>query len=249
MLYSLNDLMRYGIVSHDGELGGVYDFFFDDQDWVVRYMVVDTGAWLPRQRVLLTWASVVRTDAELRRIHVDLTREQVRKCPDIDTEKPVSRQMEIDLLRYFAAPPWWGDGGFLGPPGVPIPPTPVEMTQRPVSAAAASRNEPTLRSVRAVTKYHVEALDGPIGHIEGFIGEEETWTIRYLVIDTRNWLPGRKVLISPRWVQRLNWEEAKAYVGQDRDAIRDSPEYDPSAPVNREYETRLCNYYGRPGYW
>lgn len=249
MLRSLNDLRHYGINATDGDLGWVHDFFFDDCDWVIRYLVIDTGTWLPRQRVLITWGSVVRADPAIRRLLVNLTREQVRHCPDIDTEKPVSRQMELKVSEYFALPPWWAAGGILGPPGVPVPP--AELVGRPTATATAEApsKEPQLRSVMKVTGYRIEAIDGPVGHIEDFICDEETWTIRYLVVDTRNWLPGRKVLISPQWVQRLSWEEGKAYVDRDRDAIRNSPAYDPTTAVNREYEVRLYGYYGRPRYW
>jgi len=233
----------------DGDLGCVHDFFFDDRNWVIRYLVVDKGTWILRQRVLIMWGSVARTDPALRRILVNLTREQVRHCPDIDTEKPVSRQMELKVSEYLAMPPWWGNAGIFGPPEIQV--LPVELTGRPTAMATpeSPSGEPTLRSVMKVTRCRIEATDGPIGKIEDFIIDEETWTIRYLIINTRNWIPGKKVLVSPQWVQRLSREEGRTYIDCDREIIKENPEYDPTAPVNREYEVWLYGYCGRPRYW
>jgi hypothetical protein len=106
-----------------------------------------------------------------------------------------------------------------------------------------------LRSVAEVNGYYIQATDGDLGHVEDFVIETETWTIRYLVIDTRKWWSGKKVLVSPLWVERIDWPQSKVFIGMSREMIKNSPEFDPSAPVNRAYEERLFDYYGRPKYW
>jgi hypothetical protein len=100
--------------------------------------------------------------------------------------------------------------------------------------------------VKEVTGYHIEAKDGAIGHVEGFILDDEDWMIRYMVVDTRSWLPGKKVLIAPCLIRSVHWDESKVCLDLSRELVEGGPEYDPSAPVNREYEKRWYDYYGRP---
>jgi hypothetical protein len=117
-------------------------------------------------------------------------------------------------------------------------------------AAASDREENVhLRSTQEVTNYYIEANDGDIGHVHDFLVDDENWTIRYVVVDTRNWWPGKKVLVSPEWIRSVSWTDSRVYVDLLRDTIKNGPEYDPSAPLSREYENRLYNHYGRSQYW
>jgi hypothetical protein len=116
-------------------------------------------------------------------------------------------------------------------------------------AAEGQSKSSHLRSTREVIGYNIQASDGEIGHVEDFIVDDETWIIRYMVVNTRDWLPGKKVLVAPRWIEKVTWAESKVYVELTRESVKNSPEFDPSAPVNREYETKLYDYYGRPKYW
>jgi hypothetical protein len=129
-----------------------------------------------------------------------------------------------------------------------VPPAPggSELTQ---PEATPEVHDPHLRSVREVTDYRIQAADGSIGHVEDFVAQIDPWVIRYLVIDTRNWLPGRKVLLAPAWVEKVDWPARKVHLAATREVVKNSPEFDPSEPVNREYEVRLHDYYGRPLYW
>ena len=106
-----------------------------------------------------------------------------------------------------------------------------------------------LRSVDEVIGYNIQATDGDIGHVEEFIVDDDTWIIRWFVVDTRNWLPGRKVLVAPDWVTRTSWGDRDVHVDVTRARIKDCPEYDPGLPINRRYEQQLYDYYGRPVYW
>ena len=111
-------------------------------------------------------------------------------------------------------------------------------------------NDPHLRSIKEVTGYHIQAMDDDMGHVEDFIVNDKSWTIHYVVVDTRNWLPGgRKVLISPAWIESIDWPQSRMKVDLSTEQIKESPEYDPHAPVNKEYEARLYDFYGRPKYW
>lgn len=245
MLRSAKSLRDYHIRATDGNIGRVKDFLFDSGQWVVRYVVVDTSEWLPGRKVLLTPEVLESPSTEGQILPVDLTRDQVSASPDIDTDKPVSRQNEIDLFEYYGWSPYWGGGrgGFTAPVV-----RGVEAEKKDV-VGISPPGDPNLRSMREVTGYAIAAVDGHIGHVEDFIVDDENWMIRYVVIDTKNWLPGRKVIISPDWVTRIDWRDRSLSVEHSKDEIRGSPPYAPNQPVNRQYEARLYDYYGRRKYW
>jgi len=245
MRRSLNDLVGYTIRANDGDIGKVAEFYFDDQGWTIRYVVVDTGGWLSGRKVLISPVAFGRPDWESHAFPVNLTKEQVRNSPSIDTDKPVSRQHETELHQYYGWPVYWGSGLVFG--GVQASPLLVMET---VQEDEASPEEPEgnthLRSTSQVAGNHIEATDGEIGHVEDFVVDDETWAIRYLLVDTRNWLPGKHVLVSPRWSKPVNWAESRVFVDLTRDAIKNSPEFDPRKPVTLDYEGELHDYYGRP---
>jgi hypothetical protein len=248
VLRSLNDLRRYGVAGIDGDLGWVHDFLFDERDWVIRYLVIDTGPWLLRQRVLITWGSVIRADPVLHQLRLNLTRRELRYCPAVDAAVP-SWYRDMAASDYCTMMPAWLTPGVLAPPAFSLPKATLAAGSEATDAAGVHPGGSTLRSVMNVTGYAVEAPDGLVGYVKDFIGEEDTWTIRHLVIATRSWLPTKKVLVSSRWVQRLCPEEAKVHVDRRREVIKNGPEYDSSTPVNRAYEVRLYDYCGRPCCW
>ena len=251
MLTNATFLKGLAIHATDGELGTVDEFYFDDETWGIRYLTVDTGGWLGGRQVLISPLSVVRTDWQARRLDVSLTKRQVENSPDINTQQPVSRQHEAAYLGYYGYPYYWA-GPYLWGPG--LYPVNLEIPRAASDAAMLDgiRNESTdshLRSANAVTGYHVQATDGEIGHLDGFVIDDETWAIRYIEVATRNWLPGKKVLVSPGWIERVSWDDSKVYVALSREAIKSCPEYLLSRPLTREYEVRLYAHYGRPPYW
>jgi hypothetical protein len=253
MLRSALQLKGYHIAATDGEIGKARDLFFDDALWTVRYLVVDTGTWLPGRRVLISPAALGRPDWKENAFPVNLTRKQVENSPGVASDRPVSRQLEADIVDYFNWPIYWGPALFAaqsmagGNPPPPIAPDAEERLRERVSKNDSA--DADLRSVREICGYHVSARNGDIGHVEDLILDDETWLIRYIVVDTHNWLPGRKVLLAPDWFFDFNWREAKAYTELSKAAIKDSPDYNPSQPINRDYEGELYDYYGRPAYW
>ncbi len=259
MLWSLNHLRSYRIRATDGSLGSVEDVFFDDSSWTVRYLVVDT-AWLLGRRVLLPPEVLGHPDAVAHEFPVALTKEAVRNSPDIDTDQPVSRQHETELYGYYGWTPYWGAGGFsagaLPLTGLASPvagPYPAAAPRDPETAEKAvgedKRHDPHLRSGHEVVGYHIRATDGSIGHVDDLLIDEAGWVVRYFVVDTRNWLPGRKVLLSPTWIREISWPDRDVVVTVDRKEIEESPDYSPGADIGRDYESRLHRHYGRAGYW
>ena len=170
---------------------------------------------------------------------VGLTKGQVEHSPSIDEDKPFSRQMEGDLRAYYGWRPYWGSATVMA----------IQTKEEAAQEAEQEQTDPHLRSTREVIGYHMRARDGEIGHLEDLIANDEGWGIRYLVVNTQNWLPGKKVLVDPFWADQVNWIERKVYLDMTREMVQTSPEFDPSAPVNREYEVRLYDFCERPKYW
>ena len=247
MLRSVREMQGYVLQARDGEIGRCKDFLFDQKHWTIRYMVADTGKWLPARKVLLSPISLDKPDWRAHVLPVRLTREEIETAPGLDADAPVSRQYELKYHAHYGWPYYWVGPGLWGPGDYPGPLYAEHRASqdRPEEEDA----DPNLRSVDEVTGYHIQAADGDIGHVEDLIADDGNWTIRYMVLDTRNWLPGRKVIVAPGWTESLDWGERKVVMGLTRKQIRESPEYDPAAPVNRRYEERLYDFYGRPRYW
>jgi hypothetical protein len=260
----MNDLNEYAIRATDGDIGHVRDFFFDDASWVIRYLVVDTGSWLLSRKVLISPMALGHANWSEKVLPVSLTMAQVRSSPDIDTEKPVSRQHEMQYLGYYGYPYYWGGGGLWGMNDYPslmmtgngALATPTSPAQREedlaIERARAQQHrdeDPHLRSADAVMTYHVHASDGDIGHVDGFLVDEESWAIRYLVVNTSNWWLGHKVLVAPQWIRAVNWLEAAVTVDLSRKAVKDAPPYETAQALDRQREVEMYAHYGRVGYW
>jgi uncharacterized protein YrrD len=236
MLSKAKTLTGYKLQSLDGELGMAKDFYFDDRDWTIRYLVADTGEWLVGRQVLISPHSLAGVDADQGSITVKLTKTEIEHSPSLNRDKPVSRQFEQEYAVFFGLPMYWGfpqDPGAKAESGEP----------------GKKHTDPDLRSTHDVSGHHVEASDGEIGHIDDFIIDDETWAIRYLIVDTKDWLPGKKVLISPKWIERVSWSEKQVVVALTREAIGQAPEYTDSPPLTRDQEIALHRHYNRPGYW
>lgn len=245
MLRKAKTLKGYALDSLDGEIGKAKEFYFDDQHWTVRYLVVETGSWLLGRQVLLSPHALVAVIKEEQQIAVDLTREQIENSPSLESDKPVSRQFEEAYYGYYGWPMYW-DGAYMWGSYPSI----VRDREALIKTAEKQKAwDPHLRSTRAVSGYHLQANDGEIGHVEDFIIDDETWAIRYLIIDTQNWWPGKKVLVSPQWIERVSWSEAKVFINLSRETVRESPEYTDWSMLTREFEIDLHRYYNRQGYW
>lgn len=257
MLYNLTAIDGFRLGATDGEIGGVDDFYFDDQEWTIRYLAADTGTWLAGRKVLLTPPSLGKVDPNGESIQVKLTKEKIQKSPHAETHKPISRQQETELHDYYGYPYYWGGPYLWGPvpyPGAsaPAPAAREEDTQAKelrVLREKQRAEDQHLRSTREVTGYSIEAADGEIGHVEDFLVDDETWTIRYIIVDTRNWWPGKKVVVPPQWISSVSWNDSKARVELPREQIKQAPEYEKSMPLTRDYEKRVYQHYNRPGYW
>jgi uncharacterized protein YrrD len=263
MLRRLKDLEDCTIGATDGDIGKVEDFYFDDHAWVVRYLVVETGSWLSSRKVLISPISVRKHDWASHTLPVAITRAQVASSPDIDTDRPVSRQHEERLLDFYGYSAYWGGYGLWGGAMIPMAMHPgyvglpgdaaqqeaaVEENVR-AEQARHRDDDPNLRSCKSVIGYHLEASDGEVGHVDGLLLDEDTWAIRYLIVNTSNWWGGHQVLIAPQWIEGVHWAERTVTVAMTRDAVKAAPPYDPSTDLDRQGEDGLYTHYGRMPYW
>ncbi len=252
MLCSINNLKGFDLVTTGGEIGDVKQFFFDDERWTIRYLVVNTGDWVAEQQVLISPFAVTRIDYDNRKLHVALTKTQVESGPDIDTHQPVSRQMEATYSDYYNYPYYWRSPLLWGAsvsPDLAASQTPATLRMATSVAAEAMAHvvppEIHLHSTQEVVTYHIAATDGLIGYVNGFLVDDASWSIRYLVIDTGNWLLGRKVMVGLHEISSINKGEGEIQVNLSRDAIRQSPEYDSTKLLARAHGTQPHRHYGQ----
>jgi hypothetical protein len=264
MMRSIDDLKHYNLQASDGEIGLVRDLLFDDASWAVRYLVVQTGSWLSSRKVLISPIAIGQPNWEERLLPLAITREQVKSSPDIDTDKPVSRQHEIGLLGHYGFPYYWtgpgfwgtdsssnrsmeGIGGFVALPGDAR--RRSEENDLRAETSEGRHSDPHLRSANAIRDYGIRANDGEIGHVQGLLVEEDTWTVRYLIVNTSNWWVGHRVLIAPAWIEEVNWFDSTISVDLTRQRVQEAPVYDFAETLNRQQEVRLLEHYGRGACW
>ncbi|MES2536819.1 MAG: PRC-barrel domain-containing protein [Pseudomonadota bacterium] len=253
MLHSVKALDGFAIAATDGQLGKVKDIYFDDLKWTIRYLEVDTGRWLTGRRVLISPISVASIDWPRATINVRLTRQQVNDSPGIDTAKPVSLQHETALSNYYGYPYYWS-GPYLW--GYTVFPSLADQALLEELEREAAREtmekdntpdeDPHLRSKDEVVGYRIEATDDTVGHVEDFLFDEKDWSILLMVVDTREWWPGKHVLISPRRIRQVSWEDKSVVVDVTRKQIESSPEYDGKHPPGREDYEEVYRPYQRP---
>ena len=231
MLQSIKQLYGEKLGAKDGEIGRVKDFYFDDQNWTVRYVVADTGTWLTSRQVLLSPHAIGGFYQDGRAMVVNLTRKQIEDSPPIETHKPVSRQYEAEYHRYYGWPCYWeGEGLWGGMRGFPVLATPPKFSSDESPAAPGHKPanaDAHLRSTLAVNGYHLQATDGIVGHVCDFLMDDKSWAINQLVIKVGHRFTGKEVQIPASKVARISYDESKVFVKLTTDAVEKSPEHLP----------------------
>lgn len=223
MLQNIKQLYGDKLAAADGEIGHVKDFYFDDESWVIRYLVVDTGSWLTGRLVLLTPHAFGKLDQSEKMLHIKLRKKQIEDSPSIESHKPVSRQFEIEYYGYYGWPPYWDGGGMSGIGPIPVA-LPILVDRLKPHQKHKHREDKHLRSTQAISGYHIETSDGEIGHIIDFIVDEKSWSIRDLVIETGHWYSGKEILIPSSKVKRISYEESKVFVSLTKEDIQRTAE-------------------------
>jgi len=253
MLRNMKGLLGYKIVASDGEIGRVEDFYFDDAAWRVRYLVDHTGGWLRAgKHLLISTEALMPPDWKSRSFPVNLDRKSVQESPEVEKRIPVTRADEERVAKYFGWPLYWGESWGYGA-GIFSQSLMARAAMTEREAAEAEEKgpppkgcEPGLRSLKATEGFRVEAVDGTAGHVADFIASDETWELLFIVVDTRVWLPGHRVLMAAHCAGNVDFGGKRVHVNLSRNEVKTSPEYDPSTPINRDYADGLYDYYGRP---
>jgi sporulation protein YlmC with PRC-barrel domain len=216
MLHTVKDLRGDTIAARDGEIGKVDEVYFDDEDWRVRYFVVETGGWLSGRKVLISPVCVDRSKSSEHALAVGLSRKQVEQSPPIDADKPVDRQYEEAYARYYGYPLYWA------PPEATMVLAPEPGAERKLKEAERKAEASHLRSSGEVVGYAIHAADGKIGHVEDIRVDDRNWAVSDLVVDTRDWLPGRKVLVPPSAVEDIDWRSKGVRLRLRREEVEHS---------------------------
>jgi sporulation protein YlmC with PRC-barrel domain len=248
MKRKIKSLTGFTIGATDGIVGKVKEFYFDDKTWTIRYLIVETGNWLMSKKILVSSVALLTPDWENKIFPVNLTLQQIKDSPDINTDMPVSRQHEMDLYSYYSLGNYYWAGGMgMSDIGMSYPLSLNQEVHNETDASVADRKDEDhhLRSTEKVTGYRINATDGKIGDVEDFIIDDQTWEINFLVVDTGNWFPGKKVLISPKWIMEINWETALVVVTLSELQVKNSPKYIPRQEISNHFENSLQNYYER----
>jgi len=249
MLWNASALRGFAIEATDGQIGTVSDLLFDDLSWQLRWVVVHTGSWLLGHKVLLPLTALRKPERATSRFTVQLTRQQVQDSPNVTTDLPVSRHMEARIYHHYDWNPYWRSGfssiaNSIGTPASMPRSEDIGPRRQNETDAMQPDGDPNLRSIIAVTGYHIEARDGAIGHAEDFIISDAAWHIRYVTVDTKNWLPGQRVVIVPQMIHEINWVSRSIFVDADVALIKGSPPYDPDMTEDGPFNDRFKEYFG-----
>lgn len=256
MLHSMKRLRSFNVLAENGECGQVSDMLFDDLDWRLRYLVADTGSWLPGREVLLPNDVLGEPDPGAEVFPVELNREDIRESPPVSADEPVSRQKGQRMLFHGSRElhPHVVRSQLDGPASWVVPVGAIPETELATSADKASKHgDIHLRSADEVLGYGVGAGEGKriedIGTVDDLILDPETWVLRYAVIDTGQIFPGTKKILAMPWVSQIDYDTRQVHVDVSRDAVKNSPEFDPSSVMDRSYEEAVYQYYQRRRYW
>jgi uncharacterized protein YrrD len=251
MLWNASFLRGFAIEATDGQIGTVGDLLFDDHSWVLRWLVVKSGSWLSSREVLLPLSALGKPEAGTRAFSVHLTRQQVSDSPKIETDLPVSRHQEAHVYNHYDWNPYWTSG--FAPVSNAIA-TPLRLPfargdvppryQDNGTDAVQDEGDPNLRSIAAVTGYHIVATDGDIGHVEDFLIDDESWHLSFMTVDTKNWLPGARVLLPVQMIREIDWFNKQLHVNADRQKVKGSPLYDPQMTSDGPFNDRSHQYFG-----
>lgn len=260
MLFAVSGLENCPVKASDGDVGAVKDFLFDDQTWTIRWIVVDASHWLPGRQVLIHPSAFaplelppkpalpMMSPGDSLELAVNLTKHEIEAGPHLGEDEPVTRDMEALLYDYYAWDPYWGPTHFGG--------AALPNAEAPIVGDAAGREAELppvdgaerVHSAASFKGYAVHALDGDIGHIENLLADDTKWEIRYLVIATRNWWPGKVVQLAPYAVKAVDWFGQRVAMNVSREQVRSAPEWDPAALADEASEDALHRHFGWPGY-
>ncbi|MCD8510601.1 MAG: PRC-barrel domain-containing protein [Bacillus sp. (in: Bacteria)] len=256
MLIFTNTIQNFNVQATDDTLGKVKDLYFDEDNWVVRYLVVDTQKWLPGRKVLVSPIGLDKVNYDQKVVQVFASKDQIKDSPTIEEHQAVTRKDEFLLNYHFGWPHYWSYydtqriwGGYESP---------VHLKEAPHSFDNATltpeqEQDTMLRSVKEIkgdfTGYKIQATDGDIGQVSDFLLDPDTWKLRYFVVDTRNLLPGKFVVLSTDWIEHFDQAEKKVTVDLPKEKIENGPFFELTLPLTRIEEKQIYDAYNKDPYF
>ncbi|MEO8820650.1 MAG: PRC-barrel domain-containing protein [Ginsengibacter sp.] len=231
MQRNIKSVIGYGMEATDGDIGKVEDFYFEDTTWIIRYLILKTGNWFLYRKMLISPQAIVKRYKASGIFPVNLSKEQIRTSPDIDTDKPVSRQQVMELYGHYAWQRYGGSGFYAGGSAAAmgnVPITDEKIMKEADPNDKRSDDDLHLRSTRTIMGYDIHASDGDFGHVSDFIFDDANWQIMYLVVAPNNWFGGKQFLIETETIKEIQWENSKVILNISIDAIKDCPLFDES---------------------
>jgi len=215
MLRSFKDLLGFAIRATDGRVGTLSDVYFDDETWLVRYCVIDTGRWLTGRHVLAGSRPLSVLDSTRRELWVRLSRTEVRRSQAAGTDKPVSKQRSAAVMSSLQR---------------------LVPRRGPDSSALSSRiaasHDRHLRSCNAVLGHRLIGSDARIGWVDDYLIDDKSWSVRHLIVDTGdNVSAGPRVLVAPNCIDKISWADAAISVNLTRAAVATAPGYQPAEEI------------------
>ncbi len=250
MLRSIEKIKGFTVQATDGDIGKVSELFFDEQNWRVRYLVVDIGLWIFGRKVLIAPTAVIDIDVAAGKIYLDLTKSEIENSPEVSTDEPVSREKERVLHDHYQWHPYWATS--VGDPimynAFPVTMVGTLFTKQQEDTdeeqpEPSSETSSCLRSTNEVKGYTITAADGDIGRVVDFLFNDESWAIQHMVVDTGNLLPGKKVLIAPPWIEDIQWIGQTVKVTLTQESVTHSPPFEESILDMEAYESQLLEHY------
>jgi sporulation protein YlmC with PRC-barrel domain len=242
MKRSLKELSTCNIKTKDGKIGYTRDFLFDENLWVIRYLVADFGKLLTPERILIPRVFIKSPLLEDKLFISVLSQAEIDNCPRPEDHMPISRKYEEEIYKHYNFDPYWSTA-FLGTAGSFYPPRPINIPSKDLNEEDL---DTSLRSFKEVEGYHVHASDGNIGHIEDLIIDEDDWQIIYAIVDTSNWLPwSKKVLLAIDWMRKISYVKREVKTNLTIETIKNAPEYKPADIIDEVYEKGLHDFYSR----
>jgi hypothetical protein len=247
MIRLFSDVKGTIVRASDGDIGKIIDYYFDDQSWAIRYLVVDVGTLVFGGFALISPISVSDTDWKGHRISLSIDRDRVASSPTTDILRPISRQYEAEYYHYYGYPLYWTGPGIWGAQATPealiaaTPPVTAGGAATPEAAenlvadsqAGGKMEDSRLRSAKEVAGYHIRATDREVGHLDDYLLDPQTWVIESIVIDTSNWPGGKSVVLAREQIERVDWASRRILVNMTSDEVRNNPEFSESTVSRR----------------
>jgi hypothetical protein len=194
MFTSITTLMKIPLVTTDGKEHQVCGLLFDDRSWTISFLAASAGSWLSRRQVLISTSSTEEPDWTKKVIAATLTHQELAKCADVSSVKPVSQQQQLALKKYFG----WPDSE-------PKSYLPAALVPAQREFPAQANDDPHLRNTMDLLGYEVWSPDRRFGILSDFIMEPNSWHIKYLSVKVGDWVYHEERFVPTLDVQSISW--------------------------------------------